>query len=84
MPFFLLQILRNRAVYFDCPVIFLFAILRYNISVKGGKEMTVENRLKAIRLIGKLEKDKEMALLIKVELAEKETIKKSKKDEKSS
>ena len=46
--------------------------------------MTVENRLKAIRLIGKLEKDKEMALLIKVELAEKETIKKSKKDEKSS
>ena len=46
--------------------------------------MTVENRLKAIRLIWKLEKDKEMALLIKVELDEKETIKKSKKDEKSS
>ena len=46
--------------------------------------MTVENRLKAIRLIGKLEKDKEMELLIKVELVENEKIKKSKKDVKSS
>ena len=46
--------------------------------------MTVESRLKAIRLIGKLEKDTEMELLIKVELVENEKIKKSKKDVKSS
>ena len=45
--------------------------------------MTVESRLKAIRLIGKLEKDKEMALLIEVEMTEKEKIKKTEKDEKS-
>ena len=45
--------------------------------------MTVERRLKAIRLIGKLEKDKEMALLIEVEMTEKEKIKKTEKDEKS-
>lgn len=41
--------------------------------------MTVESRLKAIRLIGKLEKDKEMALLIKVEMAENKNSKKLKK-----
>ena len=41
--------------------------------------MNVESRLKAIRLIGKLEKDKEMALLIKVEMAEKKKAKNSKK-----
>ena len=46
--------------------------------------MTVESRLKAIRLIGKLEKDKEMAFLIKVEISENKKSKKSKKDEKSS
>lgn len=46
--------------------------------------MNVESRLKAIRLVGKLEKDKEMALLIKVEMAEKKKSKKFKKDEKSS
>ena len=46
--------------------------------------MTVESRLKAIRLIGKLEKDKELAFLIKVEISENKKSKKSKKDEKSS
>ncbi len=46
--------------------------------------MTVESRLKAIRLIGKLEKDKEMAFLIKVEMSENKKTKNSKKDEKSS
>ena len=46
--------------------------------------MTAKSRLKAIRLMDKLEKDKDMALLIEIKLVEKEKTKKLKKDGKSS
>ena len=46
--------------------------------------MTTKTRLNTIRLMEKLEKDKEMALLIEIKLVEKEKLKKLKKEEKSS
>ena len=46
--------------------------------------MTTKTRLNAIRLMEKLEKDKEMALLIEIKLVENEKLKKLKKEEKSS